>query len=225
MEEKKHSHKKNEKKFKPHWAGLQLGMNNYMTPDQSLVLPPGQEFMDLNTGKSWNWNLNIAQIGVGLGTRYVGLLSGLGFEFLNYNFDGQNSIMKDPVTGEIVEYIPPYAGYITKSKMNLTYMTAPLLLEFQIPTSSKGRIHISTGVIGGVKLWSNTKIEYTEGGDKSKEKNKSDFNLSPLRWGLTAKVGYNQVYLYGTYYFTPLFKTGMGPELYPFSVGIGFTPH
>ncbi len=110
-----------------------MGLNNYLTPDFSMVLPPDQYYMDLNTGKSWNWNINIFDFGVPLGTSYVGLVSGLGFEFINYNFNGQNSIMKDPETGATVEYVPPYAGYITKSKMNITYMTVPLLLEFQIP--------------------------------------------------------------------------------------------
>jgi hypothetical protein len=217
---KKNYNKK--KKFRPHYAGLEIGMNNYLTPDFSLVLPPDEEFMDLNTGKSWCWNINVVDFGVGLGTDYIGLATGLGFNFMNYNFNGQNSIMKDPDTGETVEYIPPYAGYITKSKMNITYITAPLMLEFQIPTQGRGRIHISGGVVGSVKLWSNAKIKYTEGGDKSKEKNKNDFNLSPIRWGFTARVGYQGFGIYANYYMTPLFKPTMGPELYPFDIGLAF---
>jgi hypothetical protein len=215
--------KKCKKRFDPHWAGIEAGLNNYLTPDFSLVPPPGQEYMDLNTGRSWNWDLNIADIGVGLGTRYVGLCSGLGFEFINYIFDGQNNIMKDPVTTEIVEYVPDYAGNITKSKMNITYMTAPLLMEFQIPAGNR-RIHLSGGVIGGLKLWSNTKIKYRESGDKAKENRKGDYNLSPLRWGVTARIGYGELTLFANYYMTSLFKTGRGPELYPFSVGIALTP-
>jgi hypothetical protein len=213
-------HKK--KKFRPHYAGLELGMNNYLTPDFSLVLPPGEEFMDLNTGKSWCWNLNVVDFGIGFGTDYIGLATGLGFNFMNYNFNGQNGIMKDPDTGETVEYIPPYAGNITKSKMNITYMTAPLMLEFQIPTQGRGRVYISGGVLGSVKLWSNTKIKYTEAGDKSKEKNKNDFNLSPIRWGFTARVGYRGFGIYANYYMTSLFKSTMGPELYPFDLGLAF---
>ncbi|MCP4313005.1 MAG: PorT family protein [Bacteroidetes bacterium] len=225
MEKKKSKHhKKHKKRFDAHWAGLEVGLNNYLTPDFSLVLPPGEEFMDLNTGKSWNWNLNVADFGVGLGTNYVGLVSGVGFELINYNFDGQNSIMKENGTGNIVEYVPPYAGSITKSKMNITYLTVPLLMEFQIPTGNHNRIHFSAGVIGGVKLWSNTKMKYTEAGDKSKEKNKSDFNLSPLRWGVTARVGYRGIGIFANYYMTSLFKPGMGPELYPFSIGIALAP-
>lgn len=207
------------KKFRPHFAGLEVGLNNYLTPDHSMTLPIEDRYMDLNTGKSWNWNLNIIDYGFGLGTDKVGLVTGLGFEFINYYFDGQNSIRKDPATGEIIEYIPDYAGNITKSKMNITYLTAPLLLEFQIPAPRK-RIYISAGVLGGLKLCSNTKIKYTVNGEKSKEKAKGDYNLSPIRWGLTARVGYRALGFYANYYMTPLFKTDMGPELNPFAVGL-----
>ena len=220
LPQKSYRHKR--KRFRPHYAGLEIGLNNYVTSDFSMVLPQEDRYMDLNTGKSWNWNINIFDYGFGLGTDKVGIVSGLGFEFINYNFDGQNSIRKDPDTGEIVEYVPSYAGNITKSKMNMTYLTAPLLLEFQIPAPHK-RIIISAGVVGGLKLWSNTKMKYTVSGEKSKEKAKGDYNLSPLRWGLTARVGYRALGFYATYYMTPLFKPGLGPELYPFNIGLAFS--
>lgn len=223
MDEKQKSYTKKKKKFKPHFAGLEIGLNNYLTPDRSLSLPPDELYMDLNTGKSWNWNLNVIDYGFGLGTDKVGIATGLGFEFINYNFDGQNSIRKDPETGNIVPYIPDYAGNIVKSKMNIAYVTAPLLLEFQIPAGKK-RIHISGGVIGGVKMWSNTKLKYKVSGEKSKEKARGDYNLSPLRWGLTARVGYRMINFYANYYMTPLFKENRGPELYPFSVGLALIP-
>ncbi len=216
------SYRHKSKRFRPHYAGLEVGLNNFVTSDFSMVLPPEDRYMDLNTGKSWNWNINIIDYGFGLGTDKVGIVSGLGFEFINYNFDGQNSIRKDPDTGEIVEYVPDYSGNITKSKMNMTYLTVPLLLEFQIPAPRK-RIYISAGVVGGLKLWSNTKMKYTVSGEKSKEKAKGDYNLSPLRWGLTARVGYRALGFYATYYMTPLFKTGLGPELYPFNIGLAFS--
>jgi hypothetical protein len=217
--QKSYRHKK--KRFRPHYAGIEFGLNNYLSSDFSLTLPSEDRYMDLNTGKSWNFNINVVDIGFGLGTDYVGIVSGLGFEFINYNFNGQNSIMKDPITDEIVEYVPNYAENIYKSKMNMTYLTAPLLLEFQIPTARK-KIYFSAGVVGGLKLWSNTKIKYRVSGDKSKEKVRSDFNLNPFRWGATVRLGYSFFGFQATYYVTSLFKTDLGPELYPFNAGIAF---
>lgn len=216
------STRKRSKKFKPHFAGFEMGLNNYLTPDFSMNLPQDQRFMDLNTGRSWNFNLNILEYGIGLGTDKVGVVTGLGFEWTNYMFDNQNSIRKDE-TGAIAEYVPEQAGNIIKSKFNMTYITAPLLLEFQIPAGKK-RIHLSGGLIGGVKIASNTKIKYEISGEKSKEKAKGDYNLAPLRYGVTARIGYRAINFYANYYLTPLFSENDGPELYPFSIGLCLIP-
>ncbi len=225
MEEKAHAPEaeestsvKKKKKFKPHWSGFELGLNNYVTSGYSMNLPQDQIFMDLNTGRSWNFNINFLEYGFGLGTDKVGLVTGLGLEMTDYVFDNQNSITKDD-NGVIVEYTPQDAGNIVKSKFSMTYLTAPLLLEFQIPAGKK-RIHISGGLIGGVKLGSNTKVKYEISGQKSKEKSKEDFNLAPLRYGATVRLGYRAINLYANYYFMSLFGENGGPELYPFSIGL-----
>jgi len=95
-----------------------------------------------------------------------------------------------------------------------------LLLEFQIPVSGHKRIHISGGVIGGLKIGSHTKVLYKADGSKQKDKINDDFNLSPLRYGVTARIGYRALKLFATYNMTQMFETGQGPELYPVSIGL-----
>jgi hypothetical protein len=164
---------KKKKKFNPHYAGFEIGLNNFMDPGYSLHTG---DFMDLNTAKSWNYNLNFLEYGIGLGTSYAGLVTGMGFEWSNYIFDANNSIQKE--NGNIINRPEPYSG-ITKSKLSMTYLNVPLILEFQIPTGNK-RVHISGGITGGVKLASKTKIKYRDGG-RQKEVRKDDFSLSPLQ--------------------------------------------
>jgi hypothetical protein len=204
--------RKSTKKFKPHYAGIEVGLNNFMNPDYTLHTG---SYMNLNTTRSWNWNLNFLEYGIGLGTSYAGLVTGMGLEFSNYVFDNHNSI--EEVDGYIVNRPEPYAG-ITKSKLSMTYLTAPLLLEFQIPAGKK-RIHISGGVTGGLKLGSKTKIKYIDGG-KQKEVRKDDFSLAPFRYGATVRIGYRAINLFATYYFSPFFGETADPEIYPFSVGL-----
>lgn len=211
--------KKSRRSFNGHWKGLELGMNNYLTSDYSLTLPAEAQFMELNTGKSWCVNLNMLQYDIGFGTDKVGLVTGLGLEFNNYRFDRDNSIIKDPVTRKIVSKEYDAATYIEKSKLSTSYLTVPLLLEFQIPVSGYKRIHISGGVIGGLKIGSHTKVIYKEDGSKQKDKISDDFNLSPLRYGLTARIGYRALKIFATYNITPMFETGQGPVLYPVSIG------
>ena len=216
--ESEHEKSNKPKKFKGHWSGFQLGLNNYVNSDYSMSLDNDMSFMDLNTGKSWTYGLNLMQYDFGFGTDKAGIVTGLGLELSNYFFDKDSSIRPD-ANGVIQPYDLTYLGSIQKTKLQTTYLTAPLLLEFQIPAGDK-RIYISGGVIGGIKLGSHTKIVYKDSGDKRKIKDKDDYNLSSLRYGFTARAGYSKLNLFATYYLTPLFETNKGPELFPFYIGL-----
>ena len=206
-------------KFKGHWTGFELGLNSYVNSDRSMSLDNSMSFMDLNTSRSWNVNINFMQYGFGLVGDKIGLVTGLGAEWNNYHFDNNNSIQK--VNGQIQELILNPTDYpdIQKSRLQTTYLRAPLLLEFQIPAGKK-RIYFSAGPVGGVKIFSNTKVVYKINNDKQKIKEKDDYNLSALRYGFTARAGYRGLMLFANYYMTPLFEVGKDPEIYPFSIGL-----
>ncbi len=210
----KHGWKKRAKKFKGHWSGLELGLNNYSATQFRLDLPPTDNYMDLNTGRSWNFNLNFMQYSLGLG-RNLGFVTGLGAEFNSYFFDNENNIEK------IEGYIEPLdlSGLaLEKSKFKSTYLNVPVMFEVH-PTKNR-KFFVSAGVIGGLKIASSTKVVYREAGNKERDKSKGDMNLQPLRYYLTARVGYKALKLYANYSPMGLFQKGAGPELYPFSVGL-----
>jgi hypothetical protein len=204
-------------KFKPHWAGFEVGLNNYVNSNRSMSLDNSMSYMDLNTSRSWNFNINFMQYGFGLIGDKIGLVTGLGAEWNNYHFDNDNSITK--VNGIIAPLDLTSYTDIRKNRLQTTYLRAPLLLEFQIPAGKK-RIYLSAGPVAGVKVFSNTKIVYKENGDKQKVKDRDDYNISPLRYGFTARAGYRGLKLFANYYMTPLFEANKGPEIYPFSVGL-----
>ena len=204
--------------FKGHWAGCEVGFNNYVTDNYNFSLPAGIEYMSLNSGKAMNFNLNFSQLSIGLG-RHIGFVTGLGLSWNNYVFDGDNNIIKDS-GGNIIN--DPYAETLKKSKLATIYLNLPVLFEIQIPTDHK-RINIAAGPIGAVKISSHSKIIF-ENGDKAKSD--GDFSLNMLRYGVTARIGYENLEIYGTYYMTPLFKQGKGPggvDLFPFEIGIAFS--
>lgn len=212
--------KRSRRRFTPHWSAVEFGLNNYVTSDYSFTLPAQDNFMDLNTGKSYNFNINFAQLGIGL-TRHLGLVTGVGFEFNSYFFDGNNNIMKDD-NGVIIEYNADDDGIsLEKSKFTTTYFVVPLLVEMQIPVSRGNTINIAGGVIGGAKLGSKTKLVYFDGG-KEKYKEKDDYSLNVFRYGPTVRLGYESFQLYATYYMNGLFQNNKGPELYPLQVGVAF---
>ena len=220
--------KKRKDKFQGHYSGLEIGLNNYGNNNWSTSLGADSKFMKLNSSKSININLNPLQYSIPLFTSYVGLVTGLGFEFSTYRFDNDITIRKD-TTGLIVpHYLNERLDY---SKLTTTYLTCPLILEFHIPTSHKKNkpVHIGAGVIGGLKIGSKTK--YQVSGNNGKTKLPGSYNLSPMRVGFTTRVGYRALNLYANWYLTPLFEdenTGPvgpdNPQLYPFSIGLVIIP-
>jgi hypothetical protein len=215
-EEKVSSKKK--KKFKGHWSGVEFGLNNFLDHDFSMTRTNGEQFMDLNTSKSWNFNWNIKQYSIGFGTDRFGLVTGLGLEFNNYHFDGDNNIQE--VDGNIVTK-DDYPSALSKSKLKTTFLKVPLLLELQLLEAKRSkRIHISGGVIGGLKLGSHSKVIYKEDGNRKKDKIRDDFNINPLRYGLTARIGYRSLNFYADYYMTPFFEKDNDPELFPLALGL-----
>ncbi|MDX9771043.1 MAG: outer membrane beta-barrel protein [Tenuifilaceae bacterium] len=211
---------KRKARFKGHWAGFEWGFNGLMDADQSINMQDDLKYLELKQGRSWNFNLNFMQYSFGFGTDKVGMVTGLGLEFNNYHFRNSNTITV--VDGKTVvddSYLLDPNKIVTKSRLSTTYLNAPLLLEFQIPTSYRHRIFFSAGVVGGVKIGSNTKVVY-EGTNKGKDKVRDDFNLSPFRYGLTARLGYRGLSLFATYYPVQLFEDGKGDEIYPFSIGL-----
>ncbi|MBN1949653.1 MAG: hypothetical protein JW801_00515 [Bacteroidales bacterium] len=211
------------KKFKGHWTGFEFGLNNYMDADYSLSRSAASEFLDINTGKSWNFNWNILQYSLGFGTDRVGLVTGLGLEWNNYHFKDTTSIRES--NNDIVSYT--FSPGITmenikKNKLETVYLTVPLILEGQFLGSKRSkRAYVGVGLITGIKLGSTAKMVYYDEEVIQRKKLKQDFYLSPIRFGLTARLGYQALKVYANYYLTPLFMKGHGPEqLNPVSAGL-----
>jgi hypothetical protein len=201
-------------KFNGHWEGFELGFNGFDKPDYSMY--GGNEFMSLNQGKSMEVNLNFYELNIGLAKSYVGLVSGLGLSFNSYRFENPYTIVRGP---QRIEPVPLDFTDLSKTKLAVSTLKVPLLLEFQIPVNqNEGRLYLNAGVVGGVRIGSHTKVKH---GD-TKDKDRSGFNMNAFNYAATARVGYKDIGLFATYNLTPLFKTGEGPELTPFTIGISF---
>ena len=210
-------HHRHRNHFNGHWAGIEWGFANYLTGN-SFVMPNDIHYMSLYDSKSDYFDINFMQLSLGF-SRHIGLVTGLGLNWDCYRFDGDNSIQKG-ANGVIEEYASPVP--LKKSKLKTLYLNLPLLLEGQIRVENN-TINIAGGVIGGVKLWSQTKMVTGTG---NKLKNTDDFSMNLLRWGPTVRLGYGCFQIVSTYYVTPLFKKGKSPgghDLCPFEIGFALT--
>jgi len=209
--------------FNPHWAGLEFGMNMYSQTDYSLynqlntVIPPN--FMDLHYGKSITVNLNFAEWAFKNEANNFGLVTGLGFSFMDFTFDQPITIEKQDGVGIVMPRDLSHLSRLKKSKLNVSYLTAPLMFEVKTPLRMGGsRLYLAGGVIGGVNIGSHTKYKSDEG----KEKTRSNFNLNQFKYDLTGRIGFGDFCVFINYGMTPLFKNDRGPELHPVTVGFSF---
>jgi hypothetical protein len=209
------------RRFKGHWAGVNLGYNNFVTANGSFTYPDEYHFMELNAGKSVGIAINPWQQSIKLQQRgNIGLVTGLGIEWNNYRFDSQNVLVRD-VNGNTSYVVADEP--IKKNKLTTCYLNVPLLLEFQIPTGKQRYpLYVSGGVIGGVRLGSYSKVVYSGEGGKGTQRTHDHFNLHQWRYGTTFRMGYRAINLFADYYMTPIFEKNKGPELYPVTAGVSF---
>ena len=211
-----HKHRKDRSgKFDGHWEGAELGFNGFEKPDYRLY--DGNEFMSINQDKSMEFNLNFYEVNIGLYKSYVGLVSGIGLSFNSYQFENPYTLRRE---SDLTEAVLLTYDDLSKSKLAISYLQVPLLFEFQLPVNQReGRVYVNAGVIGGVKIGSHTKVKH---GD-IKDKDYGGFNINSFKYAATARVGYKEIGLFATYSLTPLFESGKGPELTPFTIGISFS--
>jgi hypothetical protein len=208
-------HRKN-KKFDGHWAGIDFGANLLWDTKYSIYPEGTSTFLETSPEKSFEVNLNLFEYSFGFSS-YIGLVTGLGLNFNDYKFKNRYTLAKNEAG--IIQPVELPEGDFRLSKLSTTFVTAPLLLEVQIPGQwDHDRMFITAGVIGGIKIHEHTK---TKIGDEKKRDN-GDHNIAPLRWGYTARIGFENMGVFATYYNTKLFEKGFGPETTPVTIGLTF---
>jgi len=207
-------------RFDGHWGGVEFGVNGYLNNSMKVDMPDGYDFMDLRYEKSMMFALNFFEQNFNIISNKFGLTTGLGLEWKNYRFN--NNAVIDATDGMLTGYMYEGDKRYTKSKLVVTHLTLPLILEFQTNRfAKKNSFHIGGGVISGLRIGSHTKMVYDDG-QKQKEKYRDDsgFGMRPFKFDLTGRIGWGKVNLFANYSLNSLFKDNKGPELYPFSAGI-----
>ena len=113
-----------------------------------------------------------------------------------------------------------------KYKLSTVFLEAPVELRFSSnPDNPKRSFKAAIGVKAGLLLSSSVKGKNLEnkagneiGNYTLKEKDKTFFNKNRL--AATARVGYGNLTLFGSYQITTLFREGVAPNIRPLSVGI-----
>jgi hypothetical protein len=219
-----------------YWAGLDIGLNNWVGPDGSGDLDADAEFMQLDAARSRFFAINFMEQKVEFGSHRAGLLTGLGLEWTSYHLMNNVHLAYDNDSVYGVEVDEPQ---YSKNKLRQTGIRVPLLFEFNtkrapLPTtaaevraleaaggySRKGNFHIAVGVVGTWYFETMYKQKYTQYGDRQKDRSNGDYHLLPYRAAATVRLGWGGLNFFGEYALTELFANGKGPSLTPFNVGL-----
>ena len=207
-------------KFKIYWAGVGLGINGYLNSMNKIDVPSGYNFLDLDYSKSINVSINFLEQKIPLWKRHINIVTGMGLDISNYRFSEKNyKLLPD---SSFISAVRDTAFSYKKNKLVTTYLTIPLLLQFDTdPLGKHNRtIHLSAGLVGSMRIGSHTKQVYEKGNTFSRPKTRDDFNLNPFGCSAMLRAGYGNIDIYASYSLTTLFRNNQGPQLYPFTIGI-----
>jgi hypothetical protein len=229
------------RKYNGHWAGIEIGISGYTTPQFDMNFNPAYPYMNMNTARSLTVNINPFDLNVNICHNHFGFTSGLGLQISNYYFTGNYVMLKD--SSSMVAYkVQDAQGNMVTMKVNkmvVTYLTLPLLFEYQTnPYRRLNSFHVTLGVVAGLRLGSYTKQVYNnkEGSyflvDDSGNRVASfdvehytvldhgSYHLNPFKVDAAFRIGWSHLNIFSTYSLTQMFQKNQGPELYPFTVGI-----
>lgn len=169
--------------------------------------PAVEGFMDQRIGKSIHIGWRVLDMEFYLNrAQNLSLITGVTVSFDDYCFYSNWSIEK---VGDRIE--PIALEGMKKSKLSTSQIGIPLGLKYR----PARKVELSAFLFGELIGHAYTKVK--------KPKTKTDMRgLNHLRYGVQATATYHNIGFYVKYTLTPLFRSGVGPECYPISVGLAW---
>lgn len=164
------------------------------------------EFFDLRSGKSYHFSTTLVGLNYEFGKRrQFSIETGLRYTVDNYRLSN-NSITLGNSNGMVVPVTLDEKA--DKSKLRITSLGIPLHLTF----SPMRHMNISLSgyfdfTMGANSIYKHPKVKNPLSG------------VNPFQVGIGLGVSYYSIGVYVRYGITPLFKSGVGPQVRPLSIG------
>lgn len=194
-------------RFSLGFTGIELGSSLLSGLSYAAYDPAVEGFMDQRVGKSFHIGWRLFDVEFFLNrAQNLSLITGLNFSCDDYCFYSDWSIEK---VGNRIEPIALEGK--KKSKLTTHQMGIPLGLKYR----PARKVELTAFLFGELMYYGYTKVK--------KPKLKTEMRgLNTLRYGIQATATYHNWGVYVKYNLSPLFRSGIGPECYPLSVGIAW---
>jgi hypothetical protein len=203
------------KHVEAHWAGIEFGPTVLMNNAMGTSFPNDKQWEN-DPGKSFSWNLNVAEYKFKIYKNYIGITTGLGFNWTQIGLKSNLLYANSDSLWTIKDTVNDYK----KNKLRAVYVTVPLLLEFCTNGKSNKGFYLAAGVIGGVRIASSSKQVIEDDNSKIRTKTKGVYGLNAFRVDAAVKLGYRNIGVFANYNLLPLFDTDKTAGVYPLTFGL-----
>ena len=207
-----------------HSIDFDIGINNYLEDGNF----PDDQNQPYTVKPFGSWYVSINSV---YRTRIVGPLIvkwGGGVDWYNFKFEdpsirifkGSNSVIFLPEPSAVV----PKKSKLTAAYVNMRFVPT---LDFGSRTGKKwwdnnGGFSLGVGGYAAYRIDSYSKFVFEDGGDRSRDREKSNFFLNNWRYGVRVELGIDDFDFFANYDISELFSEGNGPRLNAFTFGIRF---
>ena len=200
-----------------HYINFDLGINNYLgdgntSPSNSnapyTVKPWGSWYVAINS-------VHRSHVGGKLFLEWGGGISW-------YNFKFEDAGVRLDKTETDLQFGDGEGESFKKSKLTASFVNLNFVPVLDFGSRRKSGFRIGAGGYAGYRLGSHAKYIYKLDGNRERDKDKSDFYLNNLRYGLRLQLGFKGTDLFVNYDMNSLFSEGNAPKLNAFSFGITF---
>jgi hypothetical protein len=204
------------KRMNANWASLDFGFVSTNSSDE----------WSNRVAQSSSFGLNLIEYKFPIFKQYLGITTGLGFNFRTIAFQNQYTMISTDSTITLQTGNPTLydsLATIKYSYFNQGFIQIPVLLDFSTKPRQAKSFSIAAGVVGGLRMYSNHVLrgKYSSG-DKFTNQTIDDkkFHSNLVNLDATVRIGYGAFGIYGTYSLTSLFHKNAAPKINPFCIGI-----
>lgn len=215
-------------------VSFDIGTNNYLTSGGKFP-DPGT---DMHTVRPWgSWYVAVNSVHRSRLSRTFFVEWALGLSQYNFKFQNDDIQVVKEVDGvkfrtDVRLNEPGNEIDFKKSKLSAIFLNASFVPvidfggNYRKPVMFDGRrsdsFRIGFGPYAGYRIDSYTRQVFEDDGDKKKDKNRDNYYLNNVRYGLRLQLGVKDTDLFFNYDLNELFTSGKGPQLNAFSFGVSF---
>jgi hypothetical protein len=194
------------------FANFDLGLSK-LVDNGSLTLSPNNDFLDYKPWKTNHVSFDVLKLGYRFTDHFRMSLNG-GFDWTLIRLDRDYTMLKNQPT---LSYFPDTVQF-SKNRFSSSYVHIPLNFEFRSGKNSYGK-RFKFSLAPEVSFLLNGKTKQISD-ERGKVKVYDDFHFSPVRYGITTRIGYGGAGLFFKYYANDMFDTPLQKGLKNMAFGI-----